>query len=452
MMTVKCEQVRDELVAYVRDELEPDRRTEIEEHLVRCGDCTREWEGAREVMGVMKIADAASTKELVQGLVGTALQRRASDIHVEKNRGLPRVRLRIDGVLHEQPDMAPPLEQYEPVIARIKSMADMNLSEKRVPQDGRIRFDHDGNEYELRVSIFPYFDGESAVARILDRSNVLIGLDRLGLDPQTLARIVAMVEQPGGLILTAGPTGAGKTTLLYSLLDRLNRPEVKVMTIEDPVEYLLPGVNQANLNRKAGLQFANALRAFLRQDPDVIMVSEIRDLETLEMMMAAAATGHLVLSTVHTPDSTSAITRLLDVGIAPFLLSATLIGVVGQRLVRRVCPACRRSYMPPEALLEALGFTAANRPETFFQGAGCPSCGNTGYQGRVGLFELLSMDKELAQMLIDRAPEAEIRSRALELDRLWSFAADARAKVAAGTTTVEEIDRVVRGLTTPAPR
>jgi type IV pilus assembly protein PilB len=451
-MTMKCEEIRDELVAYVRGELEPDRRTKIEEHLVRCGDCTREWEGTREVMGVMKIADAASIKELVQGLVRTALARRASDIHVEKNRGVPRVRLRIDGVLHEQPDLALPPEQYEPVITRIKYMAEMSLSEKQVPQDGRIQIDHEGNVYELRVSIFPYFDGESAVMRILDRSNVLIGLNRLGLDPPTLARVVAMVEQPGGLILTAGPTGAGKTTMLYSLLDRLNRPEVKIMTIEDPVEYLLPGVNQAQLNRKAGLAFANSLRAFLRQDPDVIMVGEIRDLETLEMIMAAAATGHLVLSTVHTPDSTSAITRLLDVGIVPFLLPASLIGVIGQRLVRRICPACHQPYQPSEELLEALGFTPANRPETFLHGAGCERCAHTGYQGRVGLFEVLTMDKELAQMIVERAPEAAIRTRALELDRLWPFANDARAKVAEGITTVEEIDRVVRGLTNTAPR
>jgi type II secretory ATPase GspE/PulE/Tfp pilus assembly ATPase PilB-like protein len=445
-MTMKCEDVRDELVAYVRGELDSARRTEVEEHLVRCGDCTKEWEGARDVLGVMKIADAASIKELVHTLFRTAFSRRASDIHLEKNRGVPRVRLRIDGVLHEQPDLALPPEQYEPVISRIKYMAAMNLSEKQVPQDGRIAVEHMGNDLDLRVSIFPYFDGESAVMRSLDRSNVLIGLERLGMNPHTLTRVLSMIERPGGLILTTGPTGAGKTTLLYSILQRLNRPEVKIMTIEDPVEYLLAGVNQASVNRKAGLAFANSLRAFLRQDPDVIMVGEIRDLESLETIMAAAATGHLVLSSVHTPDATSAITRLLDAGIAPFVLSGSLIGVIGQRLVRRVCQGCRQAYEPAESLLEAVEFTDTNRPEAFVHGAGCEQCAGTGYQGRVGLFEVLTMDRELAQMVVERAPEAAIRARALALDRLCPFAADARARVAEGATTVEEIDRVLRGL------
>jgi type II secretory ATPase GspE/PulE/Tfp pilus assembly ATPase PilB-like protein len=447
-----CEEVRDELVAYARGELSETRRKEVDVHLVRCGDCLQELEGTRDVLGITSRADAASIKEVAKQVIATALARRASDIHLEMSGDTPRVRFRIDGVLQLQPDPVIPVEQYGLLIERIKYMAEMNLSEKRVPQDGRIAITHEGKEYQLRVSVFPYLNGESAVIRLLDRSSVLIGLDRLGLSPVPLARIEALSSQPHGLLLTTGPTGAGKTTLLYSLLNRLNHAERMVMSIEDPVEYALEGVNQASTDRRVGLTFATALRAFMRQDPDIIMVSEIRDLETAEMEIQAALTGHLVLSVLHTPDATSALTRLTDMGAAPFVVAAAVTGVIGQRLVRRVCPECREEYQPPAALLDALGFPPGERPARFFHGAGCEACSETGYQGRAGLLELLTMGRELGQMVTERAPEAEIRARAMELGQLWTFAADARAKIAEGLTTVEEIDRVLPSLTTPGSR
>jgi type IV pilus assembly protein PilB len=447
-----CEEVRDELVAYARGELSEERRKAVDDHLVRCGDCLHELEGARDVLGITSRADAASIKELAQQLIVTALTRRATDIHLEICGDAPRVRFRIDGVLHPQSDPAIPQKQYPLLIERIKYMAEMNLSEKRVPQDGRIAMTHDGKDYQLRVSIFPYLHGECAVIRLLDRSSVLIGLERLGLSPVPLARIEALAAQPYGLILATGPTGAGKTTLLYSLLHRLNRPERMVMTIEDPVEYALEGVNQASTNRRADLTFATALRAFMRQDPDIIMVAEIRDLETAEMEIQAALTGHLVLSVLHTPDATSALTRLTDMGAAPFVVAAAVTGVIGQRLVRRVCPACREEYQPPATLIEALAFPPGERPACFYHGAGCDACSGTGYQGRAGLLEVLTLNRELGQMITERAPEAQIRARALDLGQLWTFAADARAKIAEGITTIEEIDRVLPSLTKPGPR
>jgi type IV pilus assembly protein PilB len=445
-----CEEMRDELVAYARGELSEERRTAVDRHLVGCGDCLNELEGARDVLGITTRADAASIKELAKQLIVTALARRATDIHLEMSGDSPRVRFRIDGVLHPQSDPTIPLQQYPLLIERIKYMADMNLSEKRVPQDGRIAITHDGKDYQLRVNVFPYLHGESAVVRLLDRSSVLIGLDRLGLSPVPLARIEALAAQPYGLLLTTGPTGAGKTTLLYSLLNRLNRPERMVMTIEDPVEYAMEGVNQASTNQRVGLTFATALRAFMRQDPDIIMVAEIRDLETAEMEIQAALTGHLVLSVLHTPDATSALTRLTDMGAAPFVVAAAVIGIIGQRLVRRVCPACREEYQPAAALIDALRFPPGERPARFFHGVGCDDCSGTGYQGRAGLLEVLTLSRELAQLVADRAPEAQIRARALELGQLWPFAADARAKVAEGITTVEEVDRVLPGITTTA--
>jgi type II secretory ATPase GspE/PulE/Tfp pilus assembly ATPase PilB-like protein len=445
---MKCEEVRDELIAYARGELEEARKTAIEEHLVRCRDCTRELEGARKVMALTQMADTGSVQALAKEVISAALARRATDIHLERSKVGPRLRFRIDGVLQVQSEPAITLDQYEPLIARFKLMAEQNLSEKRVPQDGRIAMTQDGKNYDLRVSTFPYLHGESVVMRILDQSSVLIGLNKLGLYPQTLAQIETIIARPDGMVICTGPTGAGKSTLLYSMLNKLNRREKMIMSIEDPVEYSMMGINQAQVNRRAGLTFATAMRAFMRQDPDIMMVGEIRDLETLEIAMQASLTGHLILTALHTPDATSALTRLLDIGIEPFVAAATVTGVIGQRLVRTVCPACRQPYQPEEGLLKTLGFTAAARPKEFVRGTGCSECGGTGYQGRTGLFEVLTMNQALAQMIIDREPEAAFRARALELGPLWSFAADARARIADGVTTAEEIDRVLPGLVT----
>jgi type II secretory ATPase GspE/PulE/Tfp pilus assembly ATPase PilB-like protein len=254
------------------------------------------------------------------------------------------------------------------------------------------------------------------------------------------------------LIIATGPTGAGKSTLLYSILNRLNRPEVKILTVEDPVEYLLEGVNQLAVHRRVGLTFATAMRSFMRQDPDIFMVAEIRDLETAEICVQAVLTGHLVLTALHTRDATAALTRLTDMGVEPFLVATSVVGVVGQRLTRRICPACPAPYEPSEATLKDLGFTAETRPERFTHGAGCEECNGTGYRGRVGLFELLTMDDELAHMIVERAPEPHVRARALEKGMLWPFLADARAKIADGTTTAEEAARVLFEIATARTR
>jgi len=438
---MKCEEVRDELVAYARGELDDSRKAAIEEHLVRCAGCTQELEGARQVMAVTQMADDASVAEVVKHLIKSAIKDGASDLHLERAGGEPRVRLRIDGLLYPGPIIVP--EQYPLLVARIKVMADQNVSERRVPQDGRIGISHEGKDYDLRVSTVPYSDGESVVLRILDRSSVFVGLERLGFLPDALKQVEALISRRHGLLLTTGPTGAGKSTLLYSILNRLNRPEAKILTVEDPVEYRLPGLNQLAVNRRAGVTFATGMRALMRQDPDIFMVAGLPDLETAELCVQAALTGHLVLSALHTRDTTEGFTRLFDMGIAPFLAAATVHGVIGQRLVRRTCPACKEAYQPSAAILEALGFTAEARRQTFVHGAGCDACAGTGYRGRTGLFELLTLNQELARMVAAREPEASLRARALDLGSLWSFEKDAARKIAEGVTTAEEIDRVL---------
>jgi type IV pilus assembly protein PilB len=440
-----CEEARDELIAYARGELSPARRAAVEEHLARCPGCTHELEGARLVMKLTQMADDGAVADLANRLIRTAVQRGASDIHLEMARpGLPRVRFRVDGVLREEFPVPP--EQYDLLVMRIKRMADQNVSERRVPQDGRIAYPCEGREFDLRVSTCPYLNGEGVVVRILDRTSGLLGLDRLGFAPRTLQQVEALISEREGMILTTGPTGAGKSTLLYALLNRLNCPELQIVTVEDPVEYRLEGVNQMAVVRRVGVTYATAMRALMRQDPDIFMVAEMRDLPTAEIAVQSALMGHLVLSALHTRDATGVFSRLLNMGIEPFLIAATVIGVIGQRLVRRVCPACKAPYQPSEATLAALGFTARNRPEAFSRGAGCDACSGTGYRGRVGLFEVLTMNEELARMVAERAPEAAIRGRALELGALWPFFADARAKIGDDITTAEEVDRVLLGL------
>lgn len=439
-----CEEARDELIAFARGELSEERRKAIEEHLARCAGCARELEGAREVMALTQAADETSVADLADAILRSALARRASDIHLEMTGDGPRVRLRIDGVIYPGPTVT--RAQYEPLVARFKRMAEQNLSERQVPQDGRFRFTEGDRELDVRVSTVPYVPGEGVVMRLIDRSNVLIGLENLGMTTGMLARVHTLIARSSGLLITTGPTGAGKSTFLYSILTLLNRPEIKVMTIEDPVELLLPGVNQLAVHRRAGVTFASGMRALMRQDPDILMPSEIRDLETLEMCVQAALTGHLVLTALHTRDATEAIQRLMDIGVAPFLVAGTLVGVVGQRLVRRVCAACRESYTPEAETLAKLGFTPNTRPATFTRGAGCAACEGVGYRGRTGLFELLLVTEAVAQRIVERAPESAMRSQALYEGALTPFIEDARVKIADGTTTVEEVARQLLGV------
>ncbi len=374
--------------------------------------------------------------QLVGKIIAQAIQNKASDIHLEWVRDNLRVRLRIDGVLREATTSIPQ-EYQRAVIDRIKIMANMNLKETRLPQDGRIQLNVMGKDIDLRVSVTPYVFGESAVLRILDRATVILKLDRICESPETLGKLRSWIKRSNGLIIATGPTGSGKTTMLYAMLHELNSPDLKITTVEDPVECIIDGVNQQQVNYKVGLSFARALRAQFRQDPDIMMIGETRDLESAQIMIQAVLTGHTVLTSLHTNDAPEAIRHLLDIGIDPFLVNSTLTGIVAQRLVRVICKQCKEEYKPESWVLDALG---ANRPAKFFRGKGCAQCGQTGYHGRMALHELLELDDPLRK-LINRDPGLdELRRHALA-SGLVTLRADGLAKVSQGLTTVEEILR-----------
>jgi len=385
--------------------------------------------------------DEAPIIRVVNVIIQQAIKDRASDIHIEPDRRGVRIRYRVDGVLHEV--MRVPKYVHAPLISRVKIMGDMNIAERRLPQDGRIHIRHEGRDFDLRVSSLPTVFGEKVVMRILDQSSVLIGLSKLGMLPETQADLEGIVVQPNGMILSTGPTGSGKTTTQYSILNKINSVERNITTIEDPVEYQLPGLNQVHVNRKAGLTFANAMRSFVRQDPDIIMVGEIRDLETAETAVQASLTGHLVLSTLHTNDAPSAVTRLVDMGVEPFLISASVIGVLAQRLGRRICANCKEPYKPPVEALHRIGFSIEDMENVvFYRGRGCEQCRHTGYRGRTGIFELMLLSEEIQDLIVKRAPLSEVRSAALA-SGMKTLKSDGFQKVLEGMTTVEEIMRVV---------
>ena len=391
--------------------------------------------------------DAANTApiiRIVNTLLKQAIKMGASDVHIEPQRGNVRIRYRVDGDLREI--MTPPKHVHAPLISRMKIMADMDIAEKRVPQDGRVGVRMDGRVFDLRVSTIPTANGEKCVFRILDQGSVMIGLEKLGFFAEIQSQLERLIVQPNGILLSTGPTGHGKTTTQYSILNKINSIEKNIITIEDPVEYQLPGISQVPVNRKAGLTFANALRSFLRQDPDIIMVGEIRDLETADIAIEASLTGHLVLSTLHTNNAPSAVTRLIDMGVEPFLISASVIGVLAQRLVRRICQNCREEYTPPRDLMLGFGWDPDNPPDPeqkFYHGRGCEQCGHTGFRGRVGIFELFEMNGELAELIVRRAPLSEI-DEAARANGMKTLREDGFAKICNGTTTVEELVRKVR--------
>jgi len=378
---------------------------------------------------------------VVNVVIQQAIKDRASDIHVEPDRRGVRIRYRIDGVLHEV--MRVPKYVHAPLVSRIKIMGDMNIAERRIPQDGRIHIRHEGKDYDLRVSSLPTVFGEKVVMRILDQSSVLIGLNKLGMLGETQAQLESVIVQPNGMILSTGPTGSGKTTTQYSILNKINSVEKNILTIEDPVEYQLPGLSQVHVNRKAGLTFASAMRSFLRQDPDIIMVGEIRDLETAETAVQASLTGHLVLSTLHTNDAPSAVTRLMDMGVEPFLIASSIVGILAQRLARRICQNCKEPYKPPAEALHRVGFNVDDMENVvFYRGRGCEQCRHTGYRGRNGIFEMLLVNEEVADLTVKRAPLSEIRAAALA-GGMKTLKMDGFQKVLEGMTTVEEIMRVI---------
>jgi type IV pilus assembly protein PilB len=388
------------------------------------------------------VANQAPIIKLANALIQQAIVDRASDIHVEPQPKSVRVRYRVDGVLTEA--MTIPRNLMAALISRLKIMSDMNIAERRVPQDGRIEIRHQGKELDLRVSTVPTPFGEKVVMRILDKSGTQIGLAKLGFTEENQLKIEEMVSQPNGMFLCTGPTGSGKTTTLYSVLYMLNTIGVNIVTAEDPVEYQLSGITQVMMNRKAGLTFATALRAFLRQDPDIIMVGEIRDLETAEIAIEASLTGHLVLSTLHTNDAPSATLRLIDMGVEPYLIAATLMGVLAQRLSRKVDPEHREPYQVPAKDLRRFGFDHPDPEELITLYRGIPHEDNrmTGYRGRMGIHELLTMNSEIAELVVRRSPLNDIKMAA-KANGMKELREDGLGKVLAGMTDPGEVMRVV---------
>ena len=369
-----------------------------------------------------------------------AIRARASDIHIEPQPERVRVRQRVDGVLY--PTMTSPSHIQPALVSRLKIMANLNIAERRVPQDGRIELKVDGRPVDLRVSIVPTVWGEKVVMRVLDKSGAFVGVDKLGLLPDVRQRFEEIISKPHGVVLLMGPTGCGKTTTLYAILNRLNTPQVNIMTIEDPVEYQMPGISQVQVNPLAGLTFASGLRAFLRQDPDIIMVGEIRDDETAGTAVQAALTGHLVLSTLHTNDTTGAVSRLASMGVEPFLMASSIVGLIAQRLVRVLCERCREPYEPSDEVLQRLGLTRPATRLTFYRPVGCAYCNHIGYKGRIGIFEILSVDADIKPLIAHNAPANEIRAAAIAAG-MRTLQDDAVSKVIDGTTSLEEALRVV---------
>src|SRR5438067_2723010 len=360
--------------------------------------------------GTAEESDAPVVK-LVNLIIQEAISLRASDVHIEPFADRVRVRYRIDGVLVERD--SPPRRLQAPMLSRIKIMASIDISEKRRPQDGRIKMSIQGQHYDLRVSVLPTVHGQSAVMRILDRGNIQVSVKDLGFHEDDHKRFQTIIKRPNGIFLVTGPTGSGKTTTLYAALNELNRPDRKIITAEDPVEYYLPGINQVEVKHQIGLDFARIIRAMLRQAPNIILVGELGDKETAEIADQASLTGHLVFSTLHTNDAPSAITRLGDIGVPPFLIASSVIAIMAQRLVRLVCSRCREPYTPPPSEIKAAGYTSDQvKSATFARGQGCGYCHHTGYRGRKGIFEMMAMNAAIREMTFNREPTQTIRKRA----------------------------------------
>lgn len=390
---------------------------------------TGEEDGTRE--------EDAPIIRYVHMVITEAIKRRASDIHMEPLEKRFRVRYRIDGVLQEVEN--PPKRLQPSIISRIKLMSNISIAEKRVPQDGRIQMKAGGRDIDLRVSCLPTVYGESIVMRILDKEGLKLGLPQLGFLSDDQAQLERLVSLPDGIFLVTGPTGSGKSTTLYGALHYINHPDRKIITVEDPVEYQMTGINQVNVRKEVGMTFAAALRAMLRQAPNIIMVGEIRDLETAEIAVNASLTGHMVFSTLHTNDAPSAVTRLIDIGVKPFLVSASLRGILAQRLVRRICGSCKTPYMPDFRELNAIGIPESQiGSATFMCGDGCSKCNGTGYKGRLGIFEMLLVSEEIQTMIYEGKSLVELRRKARELG-MRSMRDDGIRKITSGMITIEEV-------------
>jgi type IV pilus assembly protein PilB len=396
-----------------------------------------------DLSNLTRMSEDAPVVRLVNVLLADALQRGASDIHIEPYEKEMRIRFRIDGVLYDV--MHPPLRLRDALTSRIKIMSKLDIAEKRLPQDGRIKIKlkHHGRSRELdfRVSTLPTLFGEKTVLRLLDKERLMLDMTKLGFEPESLVKFQRNITRPYGMVLVTGPTGSGKTNTLYSALQSLNQPETNIMTAEDPVEFNLQGINQVQMKEQIGLNFAAALRSFLRQDPNIILVGEIRDFETAEIAIKAALTGHLVLSTLHTNDAPSTISRLMNMGIEPFLVATSVNLIQAQRLIRRICKDCKKEHhLPPEGLVE-VGFTLEEAKQLkTYKGAGCKTCNNTGYKGRVGLYEVMEVTDEIRELILIGASALELRKRAIE-DGMITLRESGLQKIRNGITTLEEVVR-----------
>ncbi len=387
----------------------------------------------------LSAAEQANIIQLVNLIIMRSIKEKASDIHIEPDDQVMRTRFRIDGMLQEV--MALPKSLEAATLSRCKVMAELDIAEKRIPQDGRIKLNHEGREIDLRVSTYPTLRGEKVVMRILDKSRVLFGLEDLGFPDDTLEKFSGLLAKPNGIILVTGPTGSGKTSTLYASLQKIKDPTINIVTIEDPVEYQLPGINQGQINPKAGFDFGGGLRSILRQDPDVIMVGEIRDYDTAEVAIRAALTGHLVFSTLHTNDAAGAMTRLIDMGVEPFLVASSIIGVMAQRLIRTICAECKQEFVPSPAVIKHSRLLYQAGKTKVYRGEGCEKCNKTGYRGRTTVTELLIPNERTKELIVEKAATSVIKNEAIK-QGMRTLRQDGLLKVTTGVTTLEEVIRV----------
>jgi general secretion pathway protein E len=409
--------------------------TEMLEELAEEGE---EFElGVIEEKDILEMANDAPIVKLVNHILFQAVKENASDIHIEPFEKELRVRYRIDGILYER--LLPPKRYQGAIVSRIKIMSNLNIAEKRVPQDGRIHIKVADKAIDLRVSVLPCNFGERVVMRLLDKTKGVSKLDDLNLDERDHRVVIKNIERPNGIILVSGPTGSGKTTTLYSILDRLNKEDVNIITVEDPVEYTIQGISQVQVKEKVGLTFASALRSILRQDPDIVLIGEIRDGETAQIATQAALTGHLVLSTIHTNSAPATITRLIDMDVEPFLIASSVICIMSQRLVRRLCDKCKQSYTPTAEMISRLGITQEQASKiTFYKAIGCDECINMGYKGRLAIFEVMEVTDAIARLIVERVDASVIKTKALE-EGMKPLSTDGFRCIKDGVTTIEEV-------------
>ena len=395
-----------------------------------------------ETQDLLDVSDEAPVIKLVNLILFQAVKERASDIHIEPFQKELKVRYRIDGILYQR--LNPPKRYQSAIISRLKIMAKLDIAEKRLPQDGRIPIKIADKDIDIRVSIVPTTFGERVVLRLLDKSSAHFGVEEIGLSRDMLQNLKDLINRPNGMLLVTGPTGSGKTTTLYASLSRINTPDKNIITIEDPVEYQLWGIGQIQVNPKIGLTFAHGLRSVLRHDPDVILVGEIRDAETAEIAIQSSLTGHLVFSTLHTNDAASAVTRLVDMGIEPFLVASVIRAILAQRLIRVICPECKEGYIPEAEVLREIGIVPSQlERKMVYQGKGCPACSETGYRGRTGIYEMLFVSEAIRHLIMKKADSASICRKAIE-EGMKTLREDGARKVVAGVTTLEEVVRVTR--------